>query len=552
MHHPETQPKFFTRRQRCQPLRLLPYSPADSFSDRPHAFNHLQLTMKTKSSASQVSPSRQPQEIELKLALPTADAAGLQKQLARLPVLARRKAHQQPLHNVYYDTPDDALHRQRMALRLRRTGSALQPEWLQTFKTGGSGSSALSQRGEWETGVSGQQLDLAALQATPWAAIDADGSLFRSLVPRFETSFERTSWTVRRRDGSAIEVALDIGHIEAEGRRIPLCELELELLAGPPAALFALARQIAASIAVLPEHRSKAERGHALAAGALGQPLRAAPPLLDKKMSPASAAQCVLREMFSQFTANLATLRQSDDPELIHQARVGWRRFKSAHRLFRPALQPGAAPSLEPLQTLLVVIGELRDMDVARTETLPRFADAYRADSASRAEKWQQLAQDLAQACRIQRKAVCFALETPAVGATLLAITEWLETLEAMDKGHPAAADVPLRPWARGRVARLHKQLKSALKDASTPDSQHRARILAKRLRYGIEALKPLLDKRRARRWHQEATRLQTGIGGTRDVLQAGVVLSRLEADRDVAEFMRGVAAGQASHAGTH
>jgi CHAD domain-containing protein len=137
---------------------------------------------------------------------------------------------------------------------------------------------------------------------------------------------------------------------------------------------------------VLPEHRSKAERGHALAAGALSQPLRAAPPLLTKKMSPATAAQCVLREMFCQFTANLATLRQSDDPEVLHQARVGWRRFKSAHRLFKPVLQTSAAPSLEPLQTLLVVIGELRDMDVACMETLPRFADAYRAGSASRAE----------------------------------------------------------------------------------------------------------------------------------------------------------------------
>jgi CHAD domain-containing protein len=145
---------------------------------------------------------------------------------------------------------------------------------------------------------------------------------------------------------------------------------------------------------------------------------------------------------------------------------------------------------------------------------------------------------------------VCFALDTPAVGSTLLAITEWLETLNVAQSKASAdshgGADVPLRRWASGRVARLHKQLKAALQDTGTPDSQHRARIVAKRLRYGIEALKPLLDKRRAKRWHQEATRLQTGIGGERDVLQAGVVLSRLEADRDVVEFMRGVAAGQA------
>jgi len=49
--------------------------------------------------------SRHSQEIELKLALPMSDPSSLAKRLARTPVLARRKATQLHLHNVYYDTP---------------------------------------------------------------------------------------------------------------------------------------------------------------------------------------------------------------------------------------------------------------------------------------------------------------------------------------------------------------------------------------------------------------------------------------------------------------
>lgn len=112
------------------------------------------------------------QEIELKLALPTSDPSTLAQRLARVPELARRKPVRRHLHNVYYDTSDQALCRQRVALRIRRVGSDAQPHWLQTLKTGGSGHSALSQRGEWELTVpSPDLLALDPLQATPWSPL---------------------------------------------------------------------------------------------------------------------------------------------------------------------------------------------------------------------------------------------------------------------------------------------------------------------------------------------------------------------------------------------
>ena len=488
------------------------------------------------------------QEIELKLALPTTDPSSLSKRLSRLPLLARRTPVHQNLHNVYYDTPQQILRHKRIALRIRRVGSDASPQWLQTLKTGNRDDSALSRRGEWEAPVPSDTLVLNVLQATPWATIDPDGTVFQALAPTFSTTFERTSWTVRRRDGSVIEVALDIGVIVAGDKRAPICELELELLAGQPAALFHLARQIAATIAVLPANVSKAERGYALAGEGPDMPLRAQPPKLAKQLLVSAAAGRVLREIFCHFTTNLNALHSSDDPEVVHQARVGWRRLKSALRLFKPALAVNAAPSWQALQPMLSFLGELRDIDVARAETLPLLEDVYVAGNAQRAESWRAMTQSLLQEAKLQRKSVRYALEDPAVGATLLAATQWLEELSAIDGVEGAGADVkvPLPRWSKRRLDRLHHKLKIARNDADNPESLHRVRILAKRLRYGIDALRTFLPKRRANRWYRQATNLQRDLGVNRDGMQAGALLAKLDADRGLIEFVRGVAIGKA------
>lgn len=493
------------------------------------------------------APEPRPREIELKLALPTSDPAGLAKRLARSALLSRRKPTQLHLHNVYYDTPEQTLRAQRVALRVRRVGSPDNPRWLQTLKIGGAADSALSQRGEWETPVASAALEPAALEATPWSGIDRHGKVLQALQPCFATTFDRTVWLVRRRDGSVVEVAWDQGHVAAGERTSPICELELELLAGRPQALFDVAQQVARTVAVLPLAMSKAERGYALDQDRVDACVRAQPPALTADLSPPLAVQYVLREMFHQFTANLNALQSSDDPEVVHQARVGWRRFASARRLFRPVLPTDNQPSWETLQPLLRFLGDLRDLDVARIETLPALAEAYAAGDDQRAMSWRACTQSLDQAATIHRKSVRYALAEPAVGAVLLATTQWLVDLPSLSapgtEAQPATRS--LVRWARRRVDRQHARLQAALRDDLGPEGQHRVRILAKRMRYAIEALRPLLPRRRTRQRYKEAMGLQSGIGATRDLTQAATLATRLEADRGIAEFLRGVAAGQ-------
>lgn len=483
--------------------------------------------------------SGQGAEIEIKLALPAGCSGRLLRQLAAVPALARHVPTRQQVGNLYYDTPDQALRRQRAALRIRRVDGDGAPRWLQTLKTADAGLSALSRRGEWEVPVAGPALEQDALrEAPPWRDLDPDGALFATLQPCFSTDFERTRWTVRLRGGATIEVALDRGLIVAGERAAPICELELELLCGPPEALFRLADQIARRVPVLPLSASKAQRGFALAQGVLDAPQRARPPEPPRRIGVQALTPLLLLEMFDQFTANLHALLVADHPELVHQARVGWRRFRAALRLFRPELA-APPPDWRGLQPLLDLLGGLRDLDVACTQTLPTLQSAYVAGDAGRATAWAAVEQSFQAAAALQRKAVRLALQEPITGQALLGITQWLEALGAA----PQAPALPARRWARQRVARLRSRWKAACRDAVDAAGQHRARLLAKRLRYNIEALRPLLPGRAAR-WHERASRQQAEVGARRDVAQAGVLAMRLAAPTDVQAFLRGVAAG--------
>jgi len=485
----------------------------------------------------------EPQEVELKLSLPGADSAALAKRLGKLPLLARRKATTQSLHTTYFDTVDQHLRQRRAILRLRRIGSALNPQWLQTLKTSAADDSALSRRGEWETTVPSAALSLSALNSTPWTQMDPRGHLFGSLVPCFVTDFERTSWVLTRPDGSVVELALDIGHIEANGRQTPICEIELELKSGQATALFEVAHHIASTVAVLPANQSKAERGFLLAQNSLAQPTRANPRHFGQALSKIELAQQVLRETFAQFTNNLNVLCSSEDPELVHQARVGWRRFKSALRLFKKLPEVADGPAWPELQALLSFLGELRNLEVALNETLPALASGYCQGDKQRTESWLAMLSSLMQAAALQRKAVRYAMQEPGVGANLLVITEWLENLSVSENAVPMNMRL-LRQWAKRRVLRLNRRLATAQQASDTPEQQHRVRIHAKRLRYGVNALQDLLPERIADFCSEKAAILQTNIGSKRDLLQASVLVATLAPNPGLVDYLRGVVVG--------
>jgi CHAD domain-containing protein len=295
------------------------------------------------------------------------------------------------------------------------------------------------------------------------------------------------------------------------------------------------------------------------------------PPTLPGECSVKVVATKVLGEMLRQFTGQLTVLRSSDDPEVVHQARVAWRRFKTDLRLFKPALRDVQTPSLTPLRLLLQGLGALRDLDVALTDTLPQSRSSYiecspqsSAAQARRRRTWRQLSQALQHLADRQRRSVRRELQRADVVATLVELTEWVDGLSVASSGEESVS-VPLRRWARQRLADWHERFKQAKKVASkgavkrssksaskasiktgrcrtNPERQHRARILAKRLRYGVEALGFLLPDQRSRRWRQQAADLQTSLGAARDLLQAHALAASVAADDDILRFLQRLA----------
>lgn len=486
----------------------------------------------------------QPQEIELKLVILRLSGEDALKQLRRSPSLARRAMSQHWLENRYFDTPDGQLQQHRCALRLRQTlphsatpGTSPATSWIQTLKTAGHSQGGLSQRGEWETPVIQAQLDREALRGTAWDALDPNDAWFSQLQPLFETRCLRTTWQVRRKDGTHIEVALDTGEVLARGRTSPFVELELESKAGPAAALFELAEELAKRVPVLPSNRSKAERGQALWAERLLEPVKARPLQVSANEPVATLVVRAMEEMLDQFSRNLDNLMQSDEPELVHQARVGWRRWRSMHKLLRPWLDE--APDVTPMKPLLQALGHQRNLDVACTETLPFWAPSWPGD----ATVWLDSVEQLQHAREQHRSHLRDCLADPQVG---LALLHWAQALWQLSEN-------PLRLKKRDaleRLARWHRRMRALLHPAHDTwidvASLHKARLLAKRLRYGSEALASALPARKQRRvnqWMSAAQSWQTRIGQARDAWQAAECLQAVGGSEAMAYFLKGVGA---------
>lgn len=195
-----------------------------------------------------------PTELEVKLTVAPDQLRSIGDWLLRQPQTGSGESVE--LRNCYFDTPEAALNRQQIALRIRRSGE----RFIQTLKTRGEYNAGLHQREEREWPLADAALDLAVLSQTKLARqVD-----LTQLMPVFETNFTRQIIWIE--DGQAtIECALDAGVVVAGNRSRPLHELELELKAGDPHQLMVWARAVAQHSPVFLNLISKAEQGYYMA-----------------------------------------------------------------------------------------------------------------------------------------------------------------------------------------------------------------------------------------------------------------------------------------------
>ena len=199
-------------------------------------------------------------EIELKFLL---DETSSRELVSRLKVskLAAAAPKRGTLRSIYLDTPEHALKKAGIALRLRRDGR----RWTQTVKTKGQIHGGLSQVGEVECPAPGGRV---RLQAIPDLSIreevlrHVNGA---QLLPVCETVIKRAASELSLEDGTRAELAIDVGEIRAEGRSAELREAEIELLEGSPTGLFDIAHKLFPEGGLQFSRLSKSARGYLLA-----------------------------------------------------------------------------------------------------------------------------------------------------------------------------------------------------------------------------------------------------------------------------------------------
>jgi len=385
----------------------------------------------------------------------------LAPRMATRAVSALALGRGQSLAAVYYDTPDEALRRARMALRVRRERGA----WLQTLKCGISASA----RGEWQASAPRGRLDVTRLQrAEIHKASGVDiGALAGRLRPQFETRFTRRAAEIHF-DAAIVEAALDRGAIIARGAREPILELELELKHGAPSRLARYAKSLVAPLGLALAVESKAERGYRLANGAGPAPPRKwQRPPLGADTAPGEALAVLVGAAVAQAGANAQGLLASPDAEYLHQLRVALRRLRATLGAFKE-LRPRAKPLKRRLRSFGPLLGAARDWDVFMA-SLPKGTPLMR-----RARNRQRQA----------RRAAELMLKSPAFHGFLVRALQWIEQSpwrEARDR---------LAPFAARALERLHRKALQLARRIDWQDAvgRHALRIRVKRLRYACDS----------------------------------------------------------------
>lgn len=431
-------------------------------------------------------------ETELKLLIEPADVAAFRR-LALLKQIATSKPATRLLRNTYFDTPELHLREHGMELRVRRVGRVA----TQTLKAlGQTAEAGLHQRQEWETRVTGPLPELASLMplvgaGSSWEKVLGSPGLAKGLAPIFGSEVRRTVWNLRLAQGAAVELSLDQGELSHDDQHEPISEIELELKAGTPEALFDLALQLQEQVPLRVGNLSKAARGYALAAPAAATALKARPLALNRDTCVEEGFRVIVSNCLAQLQDNEAGVVQGSYPESIHQMRVGMRRLRSALRLFAPWI-PFPSALQEELDWMGGALGAARDADVLADGTLPKVIEACLQETALLPLR--QLASTIA---RKKRRQAAEAVASVRYSRLMLSLVGWFQALRwraTLKEDALGALAEPLAKRATSILQRRHEKLIASGKRLAqgTPAERHQVRIAAKKARYATEFLQSL------------------------------------------------------------
>ena len=244
-------------------------------------------------------------------------------------------------------------------------------------------------------------------------------------------------------------------------------------------------------------------------------PPELSPVSLDGEASAGDVLRAALVTSLTRVLRHDAGVRIGDDPEDVHQARVGTRRLRSDLRTFAPLLRKGwFEPLREELRWLAGPLGDVRDADVLAERLRRQAHDLPERDAAGLAPLFRRLAKE--------REEAGATLGREMEGERYLELLERLVTA-ATEPELTSAADEPAvraLPGLAGRPWRdLRKRVESLPSDPSA-EELHEVRIRAKRARYAAESAVPVVGTP-ARDFAHAVAGLQSVLGDHQDAVVA-------------------------------
>src|SRR5665647_391300 len=448
-----------------------------------------------------------PNEIELKLRIAAADVPRLRRHPAiRLHLVG--KSLTRKLTSIYFDTPDLKLLDAAISLRVRHMSGG----WFQAVKGAGHSLAGLHQRMEWEDIIASGEPDFTKITEPGLAKIFARQSLRDALRPIFITDVQRTEWQLEYADGSAVEVALDLGELRVGKKAEPIQEVEFELKHGKTAHLFKLALALQADIPLHIENISKAQRGYAYYRPQAPAIFKARAVELSPKMSADQAFQQIASECLRQLQDNQDMVLHGDDPEGVHQMRIALRRLYVAIKLFKCETKD----MQNELDWLSARLGSARDWDVLLHTTLPAALNQLEPHAGYDLLQQRATAAHKRAYARLRQS-----LNSQRYQRLLLSLGAWLTSFSH-------SPDTKVLKLANRRLQQSHKKLQQFAEKLgeSNPKKLHKLRIEAKYLRYAAEFFahvyhaknRPDKGQNKTRRFVDRLARLQAVLGLLNDI----------------------------------
>ena len=259
--------------------------------------------------------------------------------------------------------------------------------------------------------------------------------------------------------------------------------------------------------------------------------------ILPEHLTVVQGLQLIVANCLAQIRGNQAGVIHGNNPESVHQMRVGLRRLNSALGLFR---KPAACPPelLAELAWIRRELGAVRDWDVLVEETLVEIPSAELGP-----DGLLPLRQAAAAMARKNRLRARKAVMSSRYRQCLLNLEKWIADL---DQDGSDALAAPLSAFSREVLAErqdtLHRRGEKLIK--ANPERRHRARIAAKKMRYATDFFRSWHPSREVSTYLKALAALQDALGWLNDVAVAQELLAQLSGEQPELSYSAGFVQG--------